>query len=585
MKHNIIKLLLSTTIIMISSSNKVYSTVEYEELCLDDFTYDNLQKYSVEDTGALYRANNKTKIYPKYDGQKLYDLQTRISTITSDNEELTNPDGGDDVVGLLNLIVFKFNEDSSENIYTLSNINNIPKSGNNKFLNIELQNSTNLIIPNKITLDYKDIRINMFNNSSILLLGVLLNKSIEDGNFAIVLFNDNCYKQTIIIGKYAMYNNHQAGNVIRCSNNTKVLLYPGCVVEDKYNTIPNKQNTIFKYGGNLYLNRYNKHETENNDNKLKCTLTEKMNIIYPKTIKDNKALYEIKDDIPDNPEFTKTGYFTNIYWIGNSHKECDINDGAYHFNDPDLQLLFNYNEELNKNILGINKYNDTAKYDIAFWEECKINGSYGIEKYNKLANKGNYFNVDDAYKLFYGVKNSKKPLKFNTDTIYLGLIGNRDVKLKTNTDTVKIYGDNREFKGNLILPSQVKNIQYYDEYSIIKDIWKLKENNKGIDLKFYSYSFNISYVHNNCNCKNNEQNNNNKVNECKKYNKCENNYKKYLIGEDNKECEIKNKKQEQKNYSEEDDSDNDINNKSQKQDKYLWELCKDGKFRKYYGNK
>ena len=94
MKHNIIKLLLSTTIIMISSSNKVYSTVEYEELCLDDFTYDNLQKYSVEDTGALYRANNKTKIYPKYDGQKLYDLQTRISTITSDNGELTHPEGG-----------------------------------------------------------------------------------------------------------------------------------------------------------------------------------------------------------------------------------------------------------------------------------------------------------------------------------------------------------------------------------------------------------------------------------------------------------------------------------------------------------
>ena len=99
MKHNIIKLLLSTTIIMISSSNSVYSTEEYEELGLNDFTYDYLsvtKNYQVDENGALYRTNIETgdPIYPKYEGQKLYDLKTRISTITSDNEELTNPEGG-----------------------------------------------------------------------------------------------------------------------------------------------------------------------------------------------------------------------------------------------------------------------------------------------------------------------------------------------------------------------------------------------------------------------------------------------------------------------------------------------------------
>ena len=97
MKHNILKLLLSTTIIMISSSNNVYSTVDYEELGLNDFTYEYLsstKNYSVDTNGALFRTDGTKTIYPKYDGQKLYDLQTRISTITSDNGELTHPEGG-----------------------------------------------------------------------------------------------------------------------------------------------------------------------------------------------------------------------------------------------------------------------------------------------------------------------------------------------------------------------------------------------------------------------------------------------------------------------------------------------------------
>ena len=98
MKSNIIKFLLSTTLLIINSSNEVYSAaVEYEELGLNDFTYEYLsstKNYSVDTNGALFRTDGTKTIYPKYEGQKLYDLQTRINTITNDNKELTNPEGG-----------------------------------------------------------------------------------------------------------------------------------------------------------------------------------------------------------------------------------------------------------------------------------------------------------------------------------------------------------------------------------------------------------------------------------------------------------------------------------------------------------
>ena len=504
-------ILLSATLLIINGSNNVYSVEQYEELGLNDFTYDYLsvnKNYSIDENGALFRTvtkNSKTNtIYPTYEGQKLYDLQTRINNIANhggveqvngynvleekyrtsyyNTQDLAHPGG----VETFNLIVFKCNGDLSKKTYTLIAPESLGITAGD-YLEIQIKdnntlvNNSNLVIPYGTTLDFDNIQLNYnscYVNTNIIILGTITNTSKTYNSYCIDM--DSSKKSKVILGPQALYH---VNNTPYCNGIIPLfealnsfLLYPGCEIKPS-------DGTPIKYilgcsEGYIQLNRY---VTMENTNKLNGVITDSFHIIYPTTIANSKG-----DDLKDEYQIQKsqiknnwyiTPYFPNLYLKEKYYYDKSIEyPYCYHFEEPDLPLLFNYNKELNKNILGINKYNELAKYDVKLWNECKINGRYGIEKYNKkLASKGNYFNVDEAYKLFYGVTKDQEEFELKTNKIYIGLIGSYDKEIKLDLTNIKnknevyLYGDNRGFEGTLIIPKTITDV-FLNKNSIIKSI-------------------------------------------------------------------------------------------------------------------
>ena len=467
--------------------NLCFAYDKEETLCINDFTHGSLLKYNkIDKNGIIYRLDdNNNKVYPVYDSYRCYDLKIKIEQITSYKQSLNFINNG------ANLVVKTFNNDN--NTYILDDINNA--SGSEQCIFPSVQSNTNLIIPENTTLDCKNVYLN-FNgtNYKLLLLGTLTNKSKEFYYSYLRFYNDDDLNKNMIImgpkSKY-IYSSKNAWNSIYMYHNNKMILYPGCQIE-YYN--PNETNSIWHtiiFNTNLYLNRYTVPDDLVSP-KLHGTVCDQVNIKYNTNCamessnneyKTWKTDYELKQ-YKDNSEYVKTNYFPGLRWDGvKSHTFGIDGDSKYSFENPTLPLRFDLNTSKDKVLLCVNSNNDLAEYDIAFWNECSLNGSYGFENYNKEFYKHNYVDVDEIYKLFYGINKSNTPLTINTDTIYLGLIGNRNIELQSNNNKIYFYGDNSEYNGNITL--------YANENNNITDIYL--GHNSFVNIILKSNLSNVTY--------------------------------------------------------------------------------------------
>ena len=309
------------------------------------------------------------------------------------------------------------------------------------------------------------------------------NTSVAAINFS---SNEYCKNNHIIIGPGATCIHSNDENcccpIWSKSNYTKFLLYPGCILDKDW--INGKMEfETFRLAGYLYLNKFVDENSESRD-ELSGLICNDMHVILPK---NDSVLSFDKDSIVNingkTIKYIATSYFKNLYWqydSSNNHKEGP-EPGQYSFEKTKAPLVFNITSDYNKAILSLDTDNEFAKYDVKLWNECKLDeGKYSFNYYNKLANKGNYFNVDEAYKLFYDVNKDDKKLTINTNTIYFGLMGSNDKEIELdltnleNKNKVYLYGDNSEFEGTLILPESVTDV-FLNKHSIIKNI---KHNEK-----------------------------------------------------------------------------------------------------------
>ena len=491
MKMNISKLLLSTTLIMMSCSN-IYATDQYEELGLNDFNYQYLSdKYKVEEsTGALCGKSN-TNLYPTYEGQKLYDMKTYLETdgnIDGDSNSQAPVGGGNP----LNLVVFTFNYVST-NVYNYNGKTTYILTKTDSMLGsrIRITTDTNLIIPHGTTLDCKDISLWFTNNSmnsNILILGNITNTN----HSCIYALLGILFKNTnVILGPNAVFDYNKIGTnpVIYYDNNTtKCILYPGC--EIKTNNIDenlskikskNYSDTIDQSAGNLYLNRYIEEGDEANRNKLVGTIRVNSHIIYPTTMQNSvydKEKYKLKITGTENPYkfFMATSYFPSLYWHDTEHT-YNQNLGStkqYHFEEP-VPIVF---DDATK-VLQLNLDNELAKYDVAFWNQCSIeSGLYSFKEFvNKSGNKDKYINVDTLETLFIDGKNYKPEgsdkvglLNNMPSEIFVGLTGTKDISIINNSEVTKLilHGNNTQYTGTVNLTPYITEVEFKDSNSFVK---------------------------------------------------------------------------------------------------------------------
>ena len=477
------------------------------EMNLNDFNYNNLQKYNkIDKNGAIYRNQNGTIVYPTYDGQKCYDLKYMIENKTKKtkygNCTINNPN-----VNKFNLVVANFNGDQfNETTYTLTRTNGMPdyngKENWNKpksFLKIDVAGNTNLIIPYGTTLNCKDIMLIFCEKHySLLVLGNLTNRSqtymsVEYNDSSFLYFNPNDHEDnTIIIGpksNYTYENTNMYSPIhMEWTNNINFVLYPGCKLQTKKinDTFGTNKYIIDQYEGNLYLNRYIQPGITW---MLEGIISKNSHIIFPKNLEDSnnrntfiREIYTLESAGKDKPKnnYIKTPYFPTLYWEG-THHEFNKNLGnntTYCFEDPELPLDFiPYKNDQNKKILSI-KDNTISKCDVLFWNQCSPNNiKYGLLRYN-INNyyMDKYINVDTLESLFYNGKTYKVNglLQHMPDIIYPGLIGKSNISIMKNIKSILLLGNNSEYSGIMTIPSTVTDI-YLKQKSMIE---KIRYNNK-----------------------------------------------------------------------------------------------------------
>lgn len=342
-------ILLSTALVY---QNTTYSSNITEELRINEFSHDNLAKYDqIDSNDAIYRLDyDNNKIYPTYDGYKLYDLKTKVEKSSSDNLSL--------VESGCNLIIKKLNDETNKT-YTITDINN--SKGTKKYLQLNVPSNTNFIIPETITLDSKDVLLNFSNNNYMLIvLGNINNKS-QIFNDSFIKFSPNSeLNSKIIIGLGATYTWAKENTLspICMNKNSQMVLYPGCQIKDWKNTQNSHYDSTIIFDGKIYLNRYlgpndiqyyyydylQQYMTFNNT-LLNGDISSSVNIVFPKYLArdQNNKLSEWGDNYilyNDNTYngYVKTIYFPELYWKGYMSQHTVSNDinksGSYYFEEP-----------------------------------------------------------------------------------------------------------------------------------------------------------------------------------------------------------------------------------------------------------
>ena len=537
-----INTILVCTTVMCCCNVKASDTMIYDAL------YDKcgkfLSKCGVDNDGRLYYTTESGKVKYLEDSEKrpYYDLQTMITKlgdVSANGVDLTDPTSNEEG---WNLVVKTTDENS--NTYTIPTLMG----------NINVQANTNLIIPKGITLtnipivdisstynftsySNKGLVFKDCSSSSILVFGTLEASEKEMGVSPITIdeSSDNKNNVKIILAPGSQYKSNQpltsSGHDVPADDSSataiividkypapitttsatsepRFLLYPGCTsnyTEKNYN----KGNTI-EENGILYLNRFN-NPVNNEKNPLNMTASKNMHVVLHPNAKTSECYFTydgletFNNDAGtgnnNGNQYSSNSYIPGFLWnIGTDAKaqSTGLLSGKYSFQEVPEPLKFIFDESKHKAVLWLKgeDENEFAKYDAKLWEECNINGEhYGFEHYNTLNNEGKYFNTDDAHKLFADVKNKFKPLKIKTDKIYLGLLGSRDIQIITSANSVAIYGDNTGFEGSLILPSNVKQINYSNKNSRILDMYRLsKDNPAKIDKHFHPSQLKIAYT-------------------------------------------------------------------------------------------
>ncbi len=469
------KKLLNTILISIIFgyyNNTYYSsinTIYYDALTS---SYDNICNYKIDENktiinpidnntiinklyGALYKEKNNIKYYLiDNNGKYYFDLQTKIDEVTEHNQELQNfTEGG-------NLIVKKCNNNG--NTCTL-------KQNNTKYdyLTIRLLSDTNLVIPNNMLLNNKDVILKFCcNNGTVLILGTLQNTLQTDQNCYFINTSKNT-KFNVIIGPQAKYidKNTFVNSLIRMSNPElhNMVLYPGCTITCSNNE--HNSNTTITYTGNLYLNRYTKPDNPMKL-KLKGTIDNNIHVIYPAecAIKNSKWKlgYGLKTDLLRNNYMT-TAYFPSLYWKKNNsesnHAYSIDGVGNYHFDTVCAPIEFIEDGDGCK-ILMLNSKNKFSQYDVKFWNQCTVNnGKYSFKEFVNIQNNiDKYINVDILENLFMDGKHYKQInskysmyglLNNMPNTIYNCLIGSKNIVIHENNggiNTCTIHGDVSKYK-------------------------------------------------------------------------------------------------------------------------------------------
>ena len=470
----------------------------------DNYTnFDNSYVYNndsdIKHSKLFIQSSNKKCPLVDYYGKPYYDLQYLFNSSNTDQllSNISNTGGG-------NIIV------------------KTTTSGNELVVNqnISIPSNVNLIIPEgkELTNIYNNIiTFDGYSNSNVLVLGGL--RSNNNSETSVFYIANNFANTKVILGPNAKYYQDSSKYngpfpVFTESYISKYLLYPG--VEINTNT-PATQiiNNTFGNMGQLYLNRFinkNKHDNE----KLLGQIAEYIHVIYSNTadISNIKTSYkeilrrlqaeysdyysveytglEISDSVLDfgvtdtsletttiPEQYIYISYLPNVIWNNTDHT-LGCGPGQYSFEEVTAPLTFIVDKTGNKAVLDIKPFEDNefARYDAKLWNECKLNeGIYNLSYYNNLANKGNYINTNEMYKLFYDVINSNAPLKIATDTLYLGLLGTRPIELVTNSGIVRIFGNNIQYKGALRLPNTVTKVYYDNENSTISNLQHLSTNN------------------------------------------------------------------------------------------------------------
>ena len=489
--------------------NNAYSTELYNVLY--DIKRVRLNQYKVEteDTtnyGKLYYENSGKKFLIDENGKYFYDLKTVINHKgqSSISNFLANGNG--------NLIIKECDAQTGNNAnsYTIESDINIPPN-------------TNLIIPPGITLTKEDNTNRLIFSAkngdkvcdcNILILGTISSEKSNNKkrNIFMGIINDNSDNIKIIVGPESKWIESNTDGTIYTGDkhtatfaNPKFLFYPGCQLYRNTFSVENNNETI-EAVGTIYLNRFITEESKDND-LLKMSVYDLVHIVYPK--QNNKSFGDVQKK-DDDHSYVCNPYFKNFYWryISTVHIE-GIGQKTYSFEDFEAPLYYDDN-----NVLSVKPNDELAPYDAKLCKECGLdsNGKYNFNYYNTPEDKDKYIDVDKAHEIFYGVDYDDNPIKIDTNTINTGLIGNKDVQLNTESDTVDILGDNSNFSGDLILPSCVTGINYGDGNSEIDNSQiKRLDKNGDIDDDFDPSSLITSYK-NNSGSDNNHNNNNNPSN-------------------------------------------------------------------------
>lgn len=458
-----------------------------ETLDINDFTNSNLQKYSVdENTGVIYRIENNITYYPTYEGRKCYDLKTEIDKITETYSTIPNiHDGGNIIVkstSSINNCTSTYVIDNKDDCYNLQYNKEIVSSLNKdaeKFLSVRIPSNVNIIIPHGITLVQNDVTFHVSGlNVNLIVLGTIVNYLKYE--YINALFYFPARYCNVIIGPKAKigFDNIGHDSIFWLEKlSSSIIMYPGCNITTKsIKGASGKKNTV-SLTSKLYLNRYTS-ELSYLTKQISGIIAEQMEVIYPidivNNVKNNNKNIFTKETLNSN-NYIKTNYFPNLYWRETSHNLGNDNSD-YNFEEVET-LSYNLDENRQKLILGLNPNNKFAKYDIAFWNQCAFNGPNGFNKYNKLAYKGAYIDLSNINNLFYNMKKNEQIILAN-NKIYPGLLGGSHIQIDSNNKKLYFYGDNREFTGILMVPDNIKEIIYDNDYCTIKNILQLGKDGK-----------------------------------------------------------------------------------------------------------
>lgn len=452
-----------------------------EPLTLSNFTRKNLMKYDQIDSsnGTIYRLDyNGNKIYPTYEGYKCYDFQTKVKSIKQHCETLSNMGNGG------NLVV-KTLTNTLNSTYVVSNANNITNTLGERFLSISIPSNTNVIIPEDIIVNQNDVTFyTVGDNVNLFILGILNNNIEYEYENAFFYFGtQNC---NVFVGPKATvtFNNINHDSLF-CIGDTSlsssIVPYPGCSIytnsilkntNNEFNTI-NSQCTLYL---NRYLEKddilhYDHYQNECHLISLNGVISPTIKIIYPTNMAQNSNIqdnYKLENINNNGISYVKTSYFPGLYWKNSSMEHTFSNDnvaGSYCIENPFPTIQFN-----EKQVLTLNPANKFANYDIQLLDDCLVeNGKYSFREFvNIPSNTNKYIDVDTIEDLFMNGKTYSVNCKYRKgllnnmpSDIYTGLIGNKDIVINYNNNSIcTIYGSIIDYHGKLLCAPGISKIVF-----------------------------------------------------------------------------------------------------------------------------